>query len=562
MDRPVPTFRFEELVLRHDRVGGLDAIYLQHPDGKGGHRHWFVAAGDDGIAFARPTSEGPLVPGRPDANLLEIADELKRIAAMPADPEAILMAFGETEWEGFDLNRGLGWLEDRGMAPIRRRPPPHDLDDLRAAAMVADAFRPVASRLRAHRALLRAYANQIHLHPRNDDAEAMGLPAFLRIMTMPKAEIEGIAAMGEFPLLRPAIDLLDVRLDRPKTEVNREVMERLGIAPAAIRRLPARLEPDGTLVRALRNFPVDWLPGQDDAKAWTAMTWAARLLGEMGASDDEFPGLVASCKGDWVGFIARCSRAAHGNDAQQDYRAFSLAIMNAADVQAEFQAFLRGLVDEDEETEDRIQDLAHAATIDGRSLPAILEASRLWHERFRAPAPRSVTWPPLLPRWTHRPTGIRIVPLSCSAELDEEGRAMRHCVGGESFAIDCLRNLTRVLSLRRDGERVSTAQIQLGPDSAIRGGRIEQHLGRGNGRTGPGAVDALEAYLDLPQVQAILRQPRHNHLELPTRTDEELGILLAAWRPYLAGRWRNATLGDFREALFPQVGEAPGPGMG
>lgn len=560
MDRPSPHFRLDELVLRHGRIGRLDAIYMQYPDGEGGHRHWFVAAGDDGIAFARPTSEGPLVPGRPEANLLEIEDELARIARLPADPESILLAFGETEWEGFDLSGGLKWLEDKGMAPVRRRPPPHDLDDLKAAAMVADAFRPVASRLKPHRALLRAYAAQVHLHHRSDDDDGMDLDAFLRMLRMPKAEIEAIAAMGEFKLLRPAIDLLDVRFDRPKAEVDREVMARLGISQAAIRRIPAWLEPDGTLVRALRNFPLDWLPDEDDRKAWTAMDWTARLLGEMGASDAEFPGLVASCKGDWVGFIARCSRAAHGNDASQDYRSFSLAIMNAADVRAEFQALLLDLVDEDEGMADRIEDLGHEALTDGRSLPAILESSRIWHDRFKSPAPKSVTWPPLLPRWTHRGTGIRVVPLSSSTELDEEGAAMRHCVGGEAFALDCLRNLTRILSLRRGEERVSTAEIQLGPDSAIQGGRVEQHLGWRNGRTGPGAVEALEAYLDLPHVRELVRRPLHNVLDLPARTEEELETLLAAWRPYMAGRWRNATLDDFREALAPE--DSPTPALG
>ena len=549
-------FPLGDLTLRHGRIGRLDAIYMQCPDGRGGLRHWYLGAGDDGVALARPTTEGPLVPGRPEANPLDMEAHLARVSLAPATPSDIVGAFEETEWKDTGLDESLRWLEDRGVP--RPRPSPRNLHDYEAAAMVRGAIVPVARRMAGHLALWKAYALQVHQHPRIEMDGGTNEAALARVLTLRKAEIEAIASMGQLPLLKPAIDLLDVRFDRPKAEFLREVMSRLGVPRAAIARIPAGLEPDGSHVRALRGFPLDWIPAQDDSKGWEAMRWIARLLGEMGAPDADFPSLVASCKGDWVSFVHRCGRAATGNDAMQDYRALSLAIMNAGDVRAEFDNFLADLLANVEGMEGRIADVAHRAMTDGRALPAVLESSRLWHERFRQPAAREMAWPPLLPTWVDRATGIKIVPLSCSSELEAEGELLLHCVGGQSFALDCLGNRSRILSLRKDGEPLSTAQVVLGKyvDAEY---RVEQHLGRRNSDPTPEAAAALGAYLALPKVTQAMMLATPVHAEVPARSTEELERLLAAWRPYLAGRWRQAALEDFMEALQPE-GEAPSPG--
>ena len=121
MDTWPQTFRIPDLTLRHARIGGLDAIYMQYPDGEGGHLHWYLGAGDDGVAFARPRTRGPLVPGRPQANLLEMEAHLARVSLMPADPVDAVRAFEETEWKDTGLDESLRWLEARGIPCPRIR---------------------------------------------------------------------------------------------------------------------------------------------------------------------------------------------------------------------------------------------------------------------------------------------------------------------------------------------------------------------------------------------------------------------------------------------------------
>ncbi|MEZ5957795.1 MAG: PcfJ domain-containing protein [Hyphomonadaceae bacterium] len=59
--------------------------------------------------------------------------------------------------------------------------------------------------------------------------------------------------------------------------------------------------------------------------------------------------------------------------------------------------------------------------------------------------------------------GYRFVALRTTAEIQAEGRAMKHCVAG--YGHDLADNHTRVWSVRRGGERVATLSVNAGPGS-------------------------------------------------------------------------------------------------
>jgi hypothetical protein len=84
-----------------------------------------------------------------------------------------------------------------------------------------------------------------------------------------------------------------------------------------------------------------------------------------------------------------------------------------------------------------------------------------------------------------------VTPLTSQAQLTVEGRAMGHCVGG--YASACL-NRSHVLSIRRDGERVSTVQVvETGNEN--KPFKIRQNYGPRNSQPPAGARQAAESYL-------------------------------------------------------------------
>ena len=544
----ITTHRFpvSKAILGHARIGGLDAAFLQFPDGRGAPRHWYVAAGDDGLRLACAPSDGPLVTGRPDASDEDIEAMLasaSRSAPMPASRDAVIAIrpISLRDWTGRDFGRAIEgfWpnLDDRG-------------EDA-SVALIREAIAPVAERLRRHFTVLSSYHARGPFRGQGTSPPADR--AIARMLTMRHAEIEALAAGGEFPLLRPAIDFLNVRLDRPQAEVERETLGRLGVPEAAVRRVPEGRRLDDRTVHALRAFPLDWIPTAGDAEGWTAMARTAEVMLEMGATIEESRALVASARGDWPGFLDRCAKAAFPSAGTLEYVPLLSEIANAADVGRELAETLRELTDSQRDA----TALAKRLLMEGRSLPAILESSRIWHGRFVPPAPREISWPALLPRWTDVRTGVEIVPLASSDELTEEGAEMRHCVGGEGYALGCLRDEIRIVSLRRGDERVSTAEIRMGREDASRGAVVAQHLGKGNGSPAQEAGAALTGYLRLQAVAGAIVTTERRRVDLPSRTPEELERLLEAWRPYLSGRWRNATLDDLREALSPEDAAAP-----
>ena len=174
--------------------------------------------------------------------------------------------------------------------------------------------------------------------------------------------------------------------------------------------------------------------------------------------------------------------------------------------------------------------LAEAAArllLGGRTLPALAELSARWHGRAdgiaRLLAERAGDAAPTGPRLfaeTEAGDGYRLASLATPRELVAEGSpgpdasgvaGLAHCVGGYAEAV--ARGLTAVVSLRRavpgGYERVSTAEVDVGPVAQGLPPSIEQHRGRGNAAPGAAAEAALRRGLGAVAAEAHLRLAAH-----------------------------------------------------
>lgn len=537
------------LVLGHARIRELDVAYLECPTRRG-HLHWYVAVGDAGIRFAQPLSHGRLIRDADETHAgSESEPSVERIETHLHDmfpphlatrDDRIVAAFREGIWDD-DTPEPLG----AALAKWGVRIAQGDADAARAR--IEAAIAPLRDRLGERMALLRDYrmARETPTVPferpwlSNDRGKA-------RLLRLDAAEVEGLVGLGRHhPLLREIVDLDGVSLAAPPAGILSGLMRELGVPAAAARRKRAGPHLNRHDVMAMRTLPIDWLPKPDDHEGWRALGFVCVTFDEAGVPEGRWLALTASSKGDWPAFMRRCRRAAYGDEGDEArLRQVSLALRSASDVVGGFNAFLTAAFRDDPVAWRRTYRTAEEAVVGDRSLPSILENSRLWHERFKAPSPGGLEWEAILPRWTDPATGIEVVPLTGSDELIEEGDVMGHCVGGEAFSLGCVRNEIRILSLRRDGERMSTAEIDLGD-----GTESSQHLGSGNGEPPEDAHGCLRRYLNLPAYKKARRAVVAVDDHLPERTGSEFEVLLERWRPYLTGRWKRATLEDFLGVL-------------
>ena len=93
-------------------------------------------------------------------------------------------------------------------------------------------------------------------------------------------------------------------------------------------------------------------------------------------------------------------------------------------------------------------------------MEAIDRALRPQHYR-RIKKDRS-RWPTLLQEYWAG--DYLVVPLASSDELEAEGLALEHCVGGASYILNCLLGAMAIFSIRnKKGERVATLSLELDP---------------------------------------------------------------------------------------------------
>lgn len=338
----------------------------------------------------------------------------------------------------------------------------------------------------------------------------------------------------------------------PET-IRLRLLENLGLTPATARRVADWKVPvEPAAVEILKSIPVDWVPtdpGEIDAFRSIAESLDIRIR-----KNGDLSVLLSGAKGRWIEFEERLAEAA---GATREVLASSRwvlkrvlrdATFDAMDLVSEFSNAMPSIPPDRAVTEEALR-LAWEALAGSRGLPALLEASRTWHARFvpvRANDPE-LEWEPALPAWKDDGTGFEVISLATGSELEAEGspdaEGLDHCVGKGGYALKCSRGDSRIVSLRLDGKRVSTAEIDMAS------GNVVQHRARKNLRPPEEAEATLRHYLRLPETrEAIARGVRPVDV-MSTFDLEEFEAAIERWRPYLCGRWKHASAQDFLERL-------------
>ena len=145
-------------------------------------------------------------------------------------------------------------------------------------------------------------------------------------------------------------------------------------------------------------------------------------------------------------------------------------------------AIMRARLSEDEESnlDHEAQDVSdfvysqHLA-LKGASWRSLCRRSDLWHRQLliKVDPATDVRWPALLPR--HALGSFDAIELDSGALLAEEGLEQRHCIG--SYVNACSSGASRVFSLRQNGRRLATIELQRGHDGDW---RLVQIRGKAN----------------------------------------------------------------------------------
>lgn len=113
---------------------------------------------------------------------------------------------------------------------------------------------------------------------------------------------------------------------------------------------------------------------------------------------------------------------------------------------------------------------AQAVVLKGVTWRSLCRRSDVWHRALliTVDPDKYVRWPALLPTY---PAGqFLAVELENAYQLAEEGLEQRHCIG--TYANACASGATRVFSLRSNGKRTATIELQRGHDGAWRMAQI------------------------------------------------------------------------------------------
>jgi hypothetical protein len=289
------------------------------------------------------------------------------------------------------------------------------------------------------------------------------------------------------------------------------------------------------LLGMLSRMPQSWMPrSREEYNA------AADLLGMIYQSWTRYSDtdwtwtLYAGVKGRWAEFHHRISAMpacrnglkAAAKDVDDMFRDFSSNI--AYPVLACFHG--------DRMASQNVNALSKRYVVDGIGLATVLERSQEWHRRvgtlpmLKVPA---LPWEPLAEDFVGS-NGIEVVFLTDRKSLQEEGRAMEHCVSG--YASRCASGSSNIASIRRagSGERLSTVDVGCGEGIPS----VHQHRGFANAEPCGEACIALDEWLVAVRSGAlsISRSDQPN-----TRRDVAYRIpedgTPAAWRGILSPRY-------------------------
>lgn len=118
---------------------------------------------------------------------------------------------------------------------------------------------------------------------------------------------------------------------------------------------------------------------------------------------------------------------------------------------------------------------SHAAVLKGATWSSLRRRSDAWHRALlvMVDPQKDVRWPALLPRYAIGP--YLAVELDCGFLLAEEGLEQRHCIG--TYVNACSSGASRVFSLRCNGRRTATLELQRDPGGSW---RLVQIRGKAN----------------------------------------------------------------------------------
>jgi hypothetical protein len=189
------------------------------------------------------------------------------------------------------------------------------------------------------------------------------------------------------------------------------------------------------------------------------------------------------------------TRGRPGPTREENARIFLRAIMRA-NLSAEDEA---NLAHEAQDVSDFVY--AHPAVLRGATWRSLCRRSDDWHRALLVTVDpdKDVRWPALLPQYTVGP--FLAVELDTGARLAEEGLEQRHCIG--TYANACASGSTRVFSLRRDGKRTATIELQRNHDGSWRMVQI-----RGKANTVVHDAAALDAAHRVAQVYSDVARSR------------------------------------------------------
>ncbi len=194
---------------------------------------------------------------------------------------------------------------------------------------------------------------------------------------------------------------------------------------------------------------------------------SARILG----SFSHFINLLASALQNEPLRIERCQPALRGVERILDRTRGRPGALREENARIFLRAIMRAQLSADEEANlaHEAQDVsdfvyAQAEVLKGVTWRSLCRRSDDWHRALliTVDPDKDVRWPALLPAYS---TGAFVaVELDCGFLLAEEGLEQRHCIG--TYANACASGATRVFSLRQEGKRTATIELQRAHDGS------------------------------------------------------------------------------------------------
>jgi hypothetical protein len=328
-----------------------------------------------------------------------------------------------------------------------------------------------------------------------------------RVLALAQAIYGPDAKLGQVAQVAAQLPVLPYATDEgglPLLDLGLSPASGLGLAlgPAFFDAVRARFRAAGMSAQGWR-----FLIKQDNAVLRFVLQFfppSARILGSFA----HFVNLLAAALQSEALRIDRCQPALRGVERILDRTRGRPGPLREENARIFLRAIMRARLSADEEANlaHEAQDVsdyvyAQAAMLKGVTWRSLCRRSDKWHRALliTVDPDKDVRWPALLPVYATGP--FLVVELDSGFRLAEEGLEQRHCIG--TYANACASGATRVFSLRHNGKRTATIELQRGHDGAW---RMVQIRGKANTVVREPAI--LEAADQVAQAYA---QVAHSH---------------------------------------------------